>query len=327
MHAIRLRGFGPADVLEPVEVEDPKPGPGQLRIAVRAAGVQLVDTAVRRGDGPWRPEPPLVPGSEVAGVVDAVGAGVPDEWLGRRVVAQLGLASGGYAELAVREADAVHVVPEGLSYGAAVAMVCTGATAVGVLDAAALQPGDVVLVTGAAGAVGHLLVQGAARSGAFVVGVSGCGEKRRTVLRSGAAVAVDYREPGWEDRVRSSLGGREVGVVLDGVGGVAGRSALELVAPGGRVVMFGTSSGEPTSVSTSDLFERGLSVTVAVGPHVARRAGGVRALEARALAEAAAGRFTPVVQRFPLAEAAAAHAALEDRRTAGKVVLVPGLGS
>ncbi|CAL9623754.1 Quinone oxidoreductase 1 [Actinosynnema sp. ALI-1.44] len=327
MRAIRLRGFGPADALEPAEVEDPRPGPGQVRIAVRAAGVQLVDTLVRRGDGPWRPEPPLVPGSEVAGVVDAVGAGVPADWVGRRVVAQLGLAFGGYAELAVREADAVHVVPDGLSLDAAVAMVCTGATAVGVLDAAALRPDDVVLVTAAAGAVGHLLVQGAARLGAFVVGAAGCGEKRRTVLRSGAAVAVDYREPGWEDRVRLALGGREVGVVLDGVGGAVGRSALELVAPGGRVVMFGTSSGEPTEVSTVDLFERALSVMVAVGPHVARRSGGVRALEARALAEAAAGRFAPVVQAFPLAEAAAAHAALERRRTTGKVVLVPALGS
>jgi NADPH2:quinone reductase len=327
VRAIRLRGFGPADALEPVDVEDPEPGPGQVRIAVRAAGVQLVDTAVRRGAGPWRPELPVVPGSEVAGVVDAVGAGVPDGWLGRRVVAQLGLASGGYAELAVREADAVHVVPDGVSHEAAVAMVCTGATAVGLLEAAAPRPDDVVLVTAAAGAVGHLLVQGAARLGAFVVGVAGCGEKRRTVLRSGAAVAVDYREPGWEDRVRSALGGREVGVVLDGVGGVAGRAALELVAPGGRVVMFGTSSGEPTAVSTADLFERALTVTVAVGPHVARRSGGIRALEARALAEAAAGRFTPVVQAFPLEGAAAAHAALEDRRTVGKVVLVPGLGS
>ncbi|GAA0254200.1 zinc-binding dehydrogenase [Saccharothrix mutabilis subsp. mutabilis] len=327
MRAIRLRGFGPADALEPAEVEDPRPGPGQVRIAVRAAGVRFVDTLVRRGDGPWRPEPPLVPGSEVAGVVDAVGAGVPADWVGRRVVAQLGFAFGGYAEWAVREVDAVHVVPDGLSLEAAVAMVCTGATAVGVLDAAALRPDDVVLVTAAAGAVGHLLVQGAARSGAFVVGAAGCGEKRRTVLRSGAAVAVDYREPGWEDRVRIALGGREVGVVLDGVGGAVGRSALELVAPGGRVVMFGTSSGEPTEVSTVDLFERALSVTVAVGPHVARRSGGVRAVEARALAEAAAGRFAPVVQAFPLAEAAAAHAALERRRTTGKVVLVPALGS
>ncbi|XVV04961.1 zinc-binding dehydrogenase [Actinosynnema sp. CA-248983] len=227
------------------EVEDPKPGPGQVRIAVRAAGVQLVDAAVRRGDGPWRLEPPLVPGSEVAGVVDAVGVGVSSDWVGRRVVAQLGLACGGYAELAVREVDAVHVVPEGVSFSAAVAMVCTGATAVGVLDAAALQPGEVVLVTGAAGAVGHLLVQGAVRAGAFVVGVAGCGDKRRTVLRSGAAVAVDYREAGWEERVREALGDREVGVVLDGVGGVAGRGTLELAAAGGRVVMFGTSSGSP----------------------------------------------------------------------------------
>ncbi|WP_433269199.1 zinc-binding dehydrogenase [Actinosynnema sp. CS-041913] len=328
MHAVRLHRFGSPAELRYEEAQVPEPGPGQVRIAVRAAGVHLVDTVIRRGCAEWLPLPdlPVVPGSEVAGVVDAVGPGVPDTWLGERVVTQLGLASGGYAELAVREVGALHLIPDVLGFEAAVTMVCTGSTAVGVLAVAALEPDDVVLVTAAAGAVGNLLVQGASRMGAHVVGVAGCDEKRKTVLRSGASVAVDYRRAGWPDEVRSALGGREVSVVLDGVGGAYGRGALELVGPGGRVIMFGTSSGEPTEVSTSDLFERGLSVTVAVGPHVAKRAGGLRALEARALADAAAGRFTPVLHRFPLSSAAEAHEALESRRTVGKVVLVPDAG-
>ncbi|CCH28459.1 zinc-binding dehydrogenase [Actinosynnema sp. NPDC047251] len=325
MHAVLLRGFGSPAELRYEETADPVPGPGQARIAVRAAGVHLVDAAIRAGRADWLPLPelPAVPGSEVAGVVDAVGAGVPDSWLGQRVVAQLGLAHGGYAELAVREVGALHVVPEGLGFAEAVAMICTGGTAVGVLAAAALGPDDVVVVTAAAGAVGHLLVQGASRAGAHVVGLAGCGEKRRTVLRCGAAVAVDYRQQGWVERVCAELGGREVTAVLDGVGGGLGRGAVDLLAPGGRVVMFGSSSGAPTEVTTADLFDRALSATVGVGPHVVKRAGGLRALESRALADAAAGRFTPVVRSYGLACAARAHEELESRHTVGKVVLVP----
>ncbi|WP_447005964.1 zinc-binding dehydrogenase [Saccharothrix isguenensis] len=328
MRAIRLHAFGSADSLRWEEVVNPEPGSGQVRIAVRAAGVHLVDAVIRRGCGTWVPLPdlPTTPGSEVAGVVDAVGPGVDPSWLGVRVVTQLGLASGGYAELAVREVGAVHVVPAGLGFAAAVAMICTGGTALGVLDAAAVCPDDVVLVTGAAGGVGTLLVQGVSRVGAVVVGLFGCGEKRRAVLRAGAGIAVDYQRDGWQGDVVAQLGGREVSAVLDGVGGEVGRGALDLLAPGGRLVMFGGSSGELVRVSTADLFERSLTATVAVGPHVAKRAGGLRALEARALAEAASGRLTPVVQTFPLAEAARAHAAMEDRRTMGKVVLVPDAG-
>ncbi|MEV0677871.1 zinc-binding dehydrogenase [Actinosynnema sp. NPDC050436] len=325
MRAVLLHRFGPPTGLRYEEVADPEPGPGQARIAVRAAGVHLVDAVVRRGCAGWlpRPELPAVPGSEVAGVVDAVGPGVPGSWLGRRVVTQLGLAHGGYAELAVREVGALHAVPDGLGFAEAVAMICTGGTALGVLAAAAPGPDDVVVVTAAAGAVGHLLVQGASRAGAHVVGLAGCAAKRPVVLRSGAAVAVDHRQDGWADRVRAELAGREVTAVLDGVGGALGRGALDLLGPGGRVVMFGFSSGEPTEVTTADLFERALSATVAVGPHVARRAGGLRALEARALAGAACGRVAPVVRCYPLSGAARAHEDLEGRRTAGKVVLVP----
>ncbi|ONI85499.1 oxidoreductase [Saccharothrix sp. ALI-22-I] len=328
MRAVRLHAFGDADLLAYEEVEDPKPGPGQVRIAVRAAGVHLVDAVIRRGCGTWVPLPdlPTIPGSEVAGVVDAVGFGVDDAWLGERVVTQLGLASGGYAELAVREVGALHVIPDTLGFSAAVSMICTGSAALGVLDAAAPGPDDVILVTAAAGGVGAMLVQGASRAGAFVVGLSGCGEKQRVVVRSGAAVAVDYRQEGWQEEVMANLGGREATAVLDGVGGEVGRDALDLLAPGGRLVMFGSSSGELLPVSTADLFERSLTAMVAVGPHVAKRAGGLRALEARALAEAASHRLTPVVQTFPLAEAGRAHAAMESRHTIGKVVLVPNAG-
>ncbi|ROP38136.1 zinc-binding dehydrogenase [Saccharothrix texasensis] len=326
MRAVRLHAFGSA--LRCEEVEDPSPGPGQVRIAVRAAGVHLLDGVVRRGGDGCVPLPdlPAVLGSEVAGVVDAVGRDVDESWLGQRVVTQLGLLGGGYAELAVREVGALHVVPAGLDFPAAVAMICTGSTALGVLDAAAPAPDDVVVVTAAAGGVGTLLVQGAARAGALVVGLAGCEEKRRAALRAGAAVAVDYLGREWQRQVRERLGGREVTAVLDGVGGVLGRAAVDLLAPGGRVVMFGSSSGEPAHLTSADLFARALTATVALGPQVAKRSGGLRALETRALAAAADHGLTPSIQPFPLADAGRAHEAMESRHTVGKVVLLPAAG-
>ncbi len=124
------------------EVDDPRPGPGQARIAVAAAGVHLIDTALRAGRpmGPLAlPELPTIPGREVAGTVDAVGPQVDEQWLGRRVVAHLGPASGGYAELAVRETDALHALPDGLADDAAVAMIGTGRTALAILEVAAAR--------------------------------------------------------------------------------------------------------------------------------------------------------------------------------------------
>jgi NADPH2:quinone reductase len=122
--------------------------------------------------------------------------------------------------------------------------------------------------------------------------------------------------------VRDYLSYRNVDVVLDGVGGAAGRAAFDLLAIGGRFIMFGWSAGEATQFTSEDLVERALTVRVA-GPHMIKRAGGMRVLETQALAEAAAGLLVPQVTRFALKDAAAAHQALETRRTVGKVVLQP----
>jgi NADPH2:quinone reductase len=326
MHAIRLHAFGPAENLRYEQVDDPRPGPGQARIAVAAAGVHLIDTVLREGRpmGPLPlPELPTIPGREVAGVVDALGPGVDERWLGRRVVAHLGPASGGYAELAVRDADALHAVPDGVADDAAVAMIGTGRTALAVLEVAQLTAADVVLVTAAAGGLGSLLVQAARNAGATVVGVAGGPDKVQRVGELGVAVAVDYSAPGWSDAVREALDGREVTVALDGVGGALGRGALELLAVGGRLILFGFASGAPTELSAGDLYSRGLTVSAAIGARIAQRPGGVRDLEERALAAAAEGRLVPLVQRFPLAQATAAHTAIEARATVGKTVLVP----
>jgi NADPH:quinone reductase len=317
MRAVRLHEFGPASNLRYEEVADPAPAAGQVRIAVAAAGVHLIDTTIRSGVqmGPLPlPELPAIPGREVAGVVDALGEGVSDRWLGRRVVAHLGPASAGYAELAVREAERLHELPDGVDAAVAVAMIGTGRTAMAILDTARIEAGDVVLVTAAAGGLGALLSQAARGAGATVIGAAGPNKLDRVT----ADVAIDYTRPDWPDSVRAGLGGREVTVALDGVGGDAGRAAFELLARGGRHVLYGWSAGEMTPISSGDIVARGLTVSSALV-----RPGSIRELEERALAAAAQRRLVPLLTTFPLADAAAAHAALEARRTVGKVVLTP----
>ncbi|MFJ5732559.1 zinc-binding dehydrogenase [Streptomyces paradoxus] len=327
MHAVRLHAFGPAENLTYERVEDPLPGPGQVRIAVRAAGVHLLDAALREGmpGGPAaEPTPlPTVPGREVAGVVESLGEGVAEVWRGKRVVAHLGFVPGGYAELAVTDVERLHEIPGNLDFAEAVAMIGTGRTAMGILQFAELGPDSVVIVPAAAGGLGTLLVQYAKNAGAHVVGLAGGPEKAARVQAGGADLAVDYKDPAWPAKVRAHLGGRTATLVFDGVGGDVAREAVALLGPGGRHIVFGW-SGEGIRDGGPYLVD-GVSEEV-LGPVMLGKAGGpdpVRTLELRALAEAASGRLTPAVQRYPLSEAAAAHRALETRGTTGKVVLEP----
>lgn len=334
MHAIRLHAFGPAENLVHERTDDPVPGPGQVRIAVAAAGVHLLDTALREGmTGPY-PAPvelPTVPGREVAGTVDALGEGTDPGWLGKRVVAHLGTAPGGYAELAVTDATRLHEIPGNLDAAEAVAMIGTGRTTMGILQFTTLGPEDVAIVPAAAGGIGTLLVQYAKNAGATVVGLAGGPAKVARVAGNGADIAVDYTLPDWPEKVRAQLAGRPATVVFDSVGGDTARAAVDLLGKGGRHIVFGWSGegihdGEPLSYTEEEQAARGITSEGVLGPVMIQKAGGdVRFLEERALTEAAAGRLRPAVQRFPLADAAAAHHALETRATMGKVVLEPPL--
>src|SRR5688500_4045390 len=167
MRAIQLHEFGPAGNLVLDELSDLEPGPGQVRIAVAAAGVHLLDTALRRGEPGPMPAPslPTIPGREVAGVVDRVGPGVHDRWLGRRVVAHLGPVPGGYAEQAVCDIDLVYEVGDAIALADAIAAVGTGRTVLGVVELEPPTADDVVLIPSAAGGLGWLLAQAALEVG------------------------------------------------------------------------------------------------------------------------------------------------------------------
>ncbi|MCT2592781.1 zinc-binding dehydrogenase [Streptomyces sp. N2-109] len=344
MRAIRLHAFGPAENLVHEEVEDPEPGSGQVRVVVAAAGVHLIDTALREGLqlGPLPlPELPTIPGREIAGTVDAVGEGVDSDWLGRRVVAHLGQAPGGYAELAVVGTEALHVLPDGLDAPQAVAMIGTGRTVMGVLRGVELGPQDTVLVLAAAGGMGSLLLQYAKDRGARVVGAAGGPGKTETVAKLGADLAVDYNLPDWSGHILAGLseatgqggpgsrggpdGDRPFTHVFDSVGGEPGRIALGLVAVGGTHHAYGSAAtgfaaDGAVAPAEEELAERGISVRSLDG---ARMLAQKRALEEESMAHAAAGTLVPLVQPFALAEAARAQRALSERGTIGKVVLLP----
>ncbi|HET6857454.1 MAG TPA: zinc-binding dehydrogenase [Streptomyces sp.] len=336
MHAIRLHTFGPAENLTYEKTDDPVPGPGQVRIAVAAAGVHVVDTALREGiPGPFPapPELPTIPGREVAGTVDSLGDGTDPSWLGKKVVVHLGLHPGGYAELAVTDAARLQEIPGNLDEAQAVAMIGTGRTTMGILQFTDLTADSVAIVPAAAGGIGTLLVQHVKNIGGTVVGLAGGPAKVARVQENGADLAVDYTQPDWPGKVRAFLDGRgqRATIVFDSVGGDAGRAAVDLLAPGGKHLVFGWAGeglrdGVALSFTDEELAERGIVSEGVLGPAMMQKAGGdnpVRTLETRALAEAATGRLVPAVQRYPLAEAAAAHRALETRGTMGKVVLVP----
>lgn len=325
MRAVVLHEFGPAEKLTYETWPDPVAGPGQVRIAVRAAGVHHVETVLRQGTAtgmaPPLPELPSVFGGEAAGIVDAVGPGVDSAWLGRAVVTPRS-EPGGYAELAVADLAQLHEMPDGLGYEAAVTMVVTGATAMGLLDAARLTADDVVLVMSAAGGVGRLVVQYASELGAVVIGAAGGPDKVEAVWELGAGLAVDYNEPGWTDHVRERLDGRQVSVVLDGVGGEKSAAAFGLIGEDGRHVVIGWSSQEGFEPDAAFVEERRITLTNALMRLIEHPEDGPDR-ERRALEAAAKGELVPAVQTFPLADAALAHAAMERRETTGKVVLVP----
>lgn len=326
MHAIQLEEFGPPENLRYEELPDPEPTAGQVSIEVEVAGAHFVDTVLRRGQAMGaNPLPPLpmVPGREVAGTVAAVGEGVDESWVGKRVVVHLGPANGGYADRAVAPVDALHELPDGLPFADAVAMIGTGRTALAILDFAAIDAADRVLVLAAAGGLGTLLMQGAKGAGATVVGTARGADKVERLPGLGATAGVDHSSADWADTVRRAFGDQGPTMVLDSVGGSLGVAAKELLEPGGKLVMFGWSSGEPTEVTTRDLYSRSLTAGFAIGPRLAKLPGGMRGLETRALEAATKRELVPAIEEFPLADTAAAHAAIEARTTVGKVVLIP----
>jgi NADPH2:quinone reductase len=327
MRTIVVTRFGGPEVLELRERPDPVAGPGQVVVDVAAIPLLWLDTALRSGKGrDWFPvRPPYVPGSGVAGTVSTTGSGVDADWIGRRVLSNT-RESGSYTERVAVPADGLVPIPDELTDLTAAALLTDGRTALGVLDGVAVEAGTPVLITGAAGGMGLLLVQLARARGARVVGAARGEAKLAAVRAQGADAAIDYSEPAWTERVLAALGGERPGVVLDGVGGEIGRAAFAITAEGGEFSAHGAASGEFTAPGEDAARERGIAVRriseVQFSPEESDR----RLREV--LAQAAAGRVAPVIGRtYPLEDAAEAHRRIEAREVIGKsLLLVNGRG-
>ena len=311
MRAIQISRYGDPDVLEAVQVPPPEPQQGEVLITVEFVEVLFLDTQLRTGWGedffPMRP--PFVPGTGVAGRITLVGEGVAAERIGERVVARTGNA-GGYAERVTVSADEATRVPDRLDLGVATAALHDGVLALDRLEWAGVGAGTRVLVTAAAGSLGHWFVPLAKAAGATVTGAAGGEAKVATVWGLGADIAVDYREPGWD----SNAGG-PFDVVFDGVGGSIGSTAFQLTVDGGKFAGHGAASGESASVQAS----RDIST---IGPETGLDAVNWRRLTERGLELLADGSVQPRIgQRVPLERAAEAHAAIAGRSIIGKTLL------
>ncbi|MQA03335.1 MAG: zinc-binding dehydrogenase [Streptosporangiales bacterium] len=326
MRVIQATSFGGPEVLVAKDQQDPVAGPGQVEVAVSAAEMLFLDVQLRSGWGRefFPIEPPYVPGTGVAGTVRAVGEDVDPDWVGKRVVAATGKSGeyvgGGYAERAVAPVTEVFEVPDTLELPAALTALHDGLTALSRLERAAIEPGERVLVTAAAGSLGVWLIPLARAAGADVVAAARGGQKLAHATALGADGTVDYSADDWTERLQAAYGGARPDVVFDGAGGQIGRAAFEVTAPGGRFFSYGAASGDFAAIDTD---ERPAGDVTVYGIQDRIAPADWARLTKQALAELATGRVTPVIgQTFPLARAAAADTTAEAHTAIGKTVLL-----
>lgn len=341
MQAVTLREHGGPEVLKLEELPRPEPGPGEVRVQIHAVALNHLDIWVRRGGPAFHLEYPHRLGSDIAGVVDAVGPGASAK-PGTKVVVQPGLScgkcaaclgghdnlcrhykilgentQGGYAQYIVvpevnlapypERLDAVHAAASLLPFMTAWQMV---------VHKARVAPGDTVLVHGAGSGIGVAAIQIAKLHGARVIATAGGATKVERAKALGADVAVDYSAADFAAVCRAETGKRGVDAVIEHVGGDVFVSSIKAVRNGGRIVTCGATAGFHPAIDLRHIFFRQIEI---LGSTMASKADLLAVL-----GHVAAGRLDPVVDRaLPLARAADAHRALEQREAFGKVVLQP----
>jgi NADPH2:quinone reductase len=323
VRAIVCERFGPLEQLQVAEREPLVPGPGQLLVEVKAAGVNFVDGLMCQGGYQMRPPTPFVPGSELAGLVSALGEGVSEFSVGDRVMAMPGV--GAFAEQALVPAASAVEVPRGLGLPTAACLTQSYATALYTLTRRTkVEVGEWVLVLGAGGGVGLAAVDVASALGARVVAAASSGEKLSAASSIGAEETIPYEEVDLKARVREITGGG-ADVVIDTVGGRHSEPALRATRTWGRFCVIGFASGTIASVPLNQILLNNRTVVgVDWGAWAFREPEANAALVGEVARMVAEGRLSPSLPaERPLGEAASAMQDLLDRRVTGKVALVP----
>ncbi|MDD9943552.1 MAG: NADPH:quinone oxidoreductase family protein [Myxococcales bacterium] len=324
MQAMRFHQLGEPNTLRLDTLPDPTPAPGEICIGVAAAACNFADILVGQGKYQIRPELPFAPGSEVAGTVVAVGAGLEAPKVGTRVLATLPF--GGYASQVVTTASNVVPIPASMPFEHAAAFGVAYLTGyLGLVDRGALQRGETLLVHAAAGGVGMAALQIGKALGARVIASAGSEDKLALCRQQGADATINYRDAGWPEQVKELTGGRGADVVYDPVGGDTLHLSTKCIAFNGRIVIIGFASGQIPELKLNRVMLKNIAVT---GLHV----GAYREHDPKRLREGTSellalyddGRIAPIVSAtYPLTQAGAALEALAARRSTGKIVLLP----
>jgi NADPH2:quinone reductase len=316
MKAIRIHEFGGAENLRLDEIDTPTPGADEVLIKTAAAGINYADTMLRQNKYLFSPSLPFTLGFEVAGTIEALGANVQNLMVGQRILATL--RGGGYAEYAVADWRTIVPIPESLDFGKATALLVQGLTALGLL--ADLKAGQTILIHAAAGGVGSLLVQLAKHKGAKVLGTASTTEKLEKVAALGADVTINYTESDWTDEVLQATSGKGADLIIEMVGGEIGKQNFKCLATGGMMTVYGAASGEDFQISALSLLGR-MQTVKGYNLNLETREN-MTVFTKELMSHIQENRLEVIVNEFPLAQAQAAHDALEGRKTMGKVVLI-----
>lgn len=320
MKAIRVHETGGPDVLKLEEVPDPQPGPGQVLVRVKAAGVNPVDTYIRAGGYAVKPPLPYTPGMDAAGDVEAVGEGVTRVSVGDRVYVA-GTLTGSYAERTLSNESQVHPLPQHVSYSQGAAINVPYATAYrGLFQRAKAVAGESVLVHGASGGVGIASVQLARAAGMTVIGTAGTDKGRALAAKEGAHHVLDHRAPNYLEEVVALTGGQGADVILEMLANVNLGNDLKALAKFGRVVVIGNRGS--VEINPRDAMGRDAAILGMTLMNASER--DLKSIHAAIVAGLENRTLRPIVgQEFPLADAPRAHEAVMQPGAYGKIVLIP----
>ncbi|HUD28316.1 MAG TPA: NADPH:quinone oxidoreductase family protein [Novosphingobium sp.] len=320
-HAVIGHQFGPPESYSLEPFDPGAPGEGQVRVSIRAAGVSYVDVLTAMGQYQFKPPLPFIPGSEAAGVVEAVGPGVTHLAEGDRVFC--GGLGGLFAQANLFNAANMAKIPDGMSFEAASVFAVNYQTAYYALaDRARAQPGETLLVLGAAGGTGYAAIQVGKHLGLHVIASASSPEKQAAARAGGADAVVTTGADDWREQVTAANGGRQVDIVFDPVGGDATDPAFRTLGYDGRHLVIGFTAGIAALKTNLPLLKSASMVGVQMRDHALRRPVQAEAMRRKVMELAGEGLFSPAIaERHPIADYAAAMDAAFSGKAAGRVVL------